>query len=563
MRTAVYCGTRNLYKNMITAAKSLLIHSNVEQIYFLIEDDEFPYELPPKTSTINISGQEYFTPDGPNFNSSWTYMVLIRAALSKIFPNLDTILSLDVDTIVNENISILWDIDLDGYYLAAVKEPEKSTENFLYINMGVALLNLKKLRDDKKDDEIIEALNTIQYDYKEQDCINERCQGYIYPLISDYNVNNYTEEAQHRKIIHYAAIKNWQQLPLVQKYASIKNIIFNQEDSYRLDIIIPTYNDKKGLIRTLDSIYPYQYSDITVIDDASQPSYKEEILQLYPYVNFIRKEINEGPGMARQLGMQLTHNPYIMFIDTDDYLLPGCIDLIQHKITENTMPDLYLWRWLNEETNQFSSEWNPLMHGWVYKREFLEIYNVNFCAESSYSNEDIGFNHICDMIIKHIGSYDNTVHKLFCETPVYMYTYNKNSITHANKKEFLYTKQTRGLMLNGLHIIKNGIKNHICEEVFYNEISNIMIGLYEDFLRCLKRPDTIQENWKNIQHFYKEGFELYEDKCDEALRIIMGQRIRGLLRQNLNQRTPPLNIKRFLRELKHCENCPNYYLTII
>jgi len=46
MRAAVYCGTRNLYKNMVIAAKSLLIHSNVEKIYFLIEDDIFPYEVP-------------------------------------------------------------------------------------------------------------------------------------------------------------------------------------------------------------------------------------------------------------------------------------------------------------------------------------------------------------------------------------------------------------------------------------------------------------------------------------------------------------------------------------
>ena len=46
MRVAAYCGTRNLYKDMVTAAKSLLMNSNVEKIYFIIEDDEFPYELP-------------------------------------------------------------------------------------------------------------------------------------------------------------------------------------------------------------------------------------------------------------------------------------------------------------------------------------------------------------------------------------------------------------------------------------------------------------------------------------------------------------------------------------
>jgi len=37
--------------------KSLLIHSNVDKIYFLIEDDEFPYELPPEVECINVSGQ--------------------------------------------------------------------------------------------------------------------------------------------------------------------------------------------------------------------------------------------------------------------------------------------------------------------------------------------------------------------------------------------------------------------------------------------------------------------------------------------------------------------------
>ena len=56
MRAAVYCGTRNLYQDMMTAAKSLIIHSDVEKIYFLMEDDQFPYELPKEIECINISG---------------------------------------------------------------------------------------------------------------------------------------------------------------------------------------------------------------------------------------------------------------------------------------------------------------------------------------------------------------------------------------------------------------------------------------------------------------------------------------------------------------------------
>jgi hypothetical protein len=40
---------------MVHAAKSLLMYSNVEKIYFLIEDDEFPYELPPEIECKNVS----------------------------------------------------------------------------------------------------------------------------------------------------------------------------------------------------------------------------------------------------------------------------------------------------------------------------------------------------------------------------------------------------------------------------------------------------------------------------------------------------------------------------
>jgi lipopolysaccharide biosynthesis glycosyltransferase len=94
-------------------------------------------------------------------------MVLIRAAYTKIFPHLDKILSLDMDTIVNENISELWDLDLKNYYIAAVEERLLSEKEGSYFNMGVAMLNLKKIRDDKKDDELIDAINTYWYRYKE------------------------------------------------------------------------------------------------------------------------------------------------------------------------------------------------------------------------------------------------------------------------------------------------------------------------------------------------------------------------------------------------------------
>lgn len=217
MKAACYCGTRNLYEDMVPAVKSLLINSDVDKVFLLIEDDEFPYEVPDCVVPINVSAQEWFKKDGPNYNQPWTYMVLMRAALHRVFPGWDKMLSLDVDTIVTKDISELWDIQLGDNYLAAVKEPYKS-RYLTYVNCGVMMLNLARLRDDGKGDELIDALNNNRYGFNEQDCIAEHCQGGILEISSEYNWNNYTDQSVQPKIVHFAAIKHYQNQPIVTMY---------------------------------------------------------------------------------------------------------------------------------------------------------------------------------------------------------------------------------------------------------------------------------------------------------------------------------------------------------
>jgi len=159
---------------MLTAAKSLMVNSSVDKIYFIIENNKFPYLLPECIECINVKDQKYFAPDGPNFKNNLTYMVLMRTALSKILPNEDLVLSLDVDTIVDDNIDELWEVDIGNNYVAAVREPIRSTGSFIYINFGVCLLNLKALRESKKDNEIIYCLNHFHYRDNEQDCCNHK-----------------------------------------------------------------------------------------------------------------------------------------------------------------------------------------------------------------------------------------------------------------------------------------------------------------------------------------------------------------------------------------------------
>ena len=505
-KIAVYTGTRNLYPDMIPAVNSLLIHSDVDKVYFLIEDDKFPYELPPEVECINISNQPYFRPDGPNFNSRWTYMVLIRAALSKIFPQYDKILSLDVDTIVDENISDLWNIDLDNYYLAATKEPRKSKKDFLYINMGVVLFNLKLLRETAKDDEIIEALNTRFYPFNEQDCINSLCQDGIKIISNDYNVNNYGDVATHRKIMHFAHVPKWNELPLVNKYRNIE-IKRNQPDNFNLDIIIPTYKNKKGLRETLSSINwaLTEFITVTVVDDHSEEDYSD-ILKEFSEIKLIIHDKNQGPGIARQTGIDNTSNPYLMFIDTGDYLLSkfNLLEILTF-IRENSIAYIHSWTWLNSEIKTYSDKSNRMMHGIVYKREFLNFYTIDFNGGYAYANEDISFNHNCFLIIQELSKIDISPLIHFYQQPIYMYTYDKNSLTHKNNREFYYTQQIRGLVENMLYLFQNCYKNNITELNICNELNAILIELYYDILRVAYQcPNKLEENWHYLYKFSQE-----------------------------------------------------------
>lgn len=57
LRHAAYCGTRNIYGDMETAAKSLVANSSVDVVHFIIEDAGFPHDLPSIVQCHDVSGQ--------------------------------------------------------------------------------------------------------------------------------------------------------------------------------------------------------------------------------------------------------------------------------------------------------------------------------------------------------------------------------------------------------------------------------------------------------------------------------------------------------------------------
>lgn len=207
-RVAIISGTRNCYTNMMAFTTSLLDHGGVDKILFLIEDDIYPYFVPENIEIYNVSDQPYFRPDGRNMHCRCSWMVLMRVAYAKMFPQYDEVLILDWDMVVKKGIDELFDYDISDYYVAGVIEPNKSRDGRKYINAGVHLQNLKKWREDGLADRLIHQLNEARYENAEQDVINQFCEDKILALPSKFNASRFTAQVASPEDIvirHYAA----------------------------------------------------------------------------------------------------------------------------------------------------------------------------------------------------------------------------------------------------------------------------------------------------------------------------------------------------------------------
>ena len=229
MKHALYSGTRNLYDDMETAAKSLVANSDVDKIWMLVEDECFDYFrpfLPDIIEVIDVSGQQFFPEESPNMRSRFSYLSLMRAALALMpeLSHIDRILSLDVDTICVRDVSHVWDMPVDDCYFSASAEPGECNrhKNMLYCNTGVAIYNLENLRDGKAQ-EVVDCLNWRRYPNIEQDVFSFLCQGHIHDMPSEYNATAFTESCAKPRIKHFAGISavKWREEQHVQAYRSM------------------------------------------------------------------------------------------------------------------------------------------------------------------------------------------------------------------------------------------------------------------------------------------------------------------------------------------------------
>ena len=104
----------------------------------------------------------------------------------------------------------------------------------------------------------------------------------------------------------------------------------------KISIIIPSYNSEKTIERAINSVITQNYSnkEIIVVDDGSFDNTKTILSKYVESINIVTTE-NFGVSRARNNGIKNAVGDYIMFLDSDDYLLPDCLNTMMGNIDDS------------------------------------------------------------------------------------------------------------------------------------------------------------------------------------------------------------------------------------
>ena len=321
-----------------------------------------------------------------------------------------------------------------------------------------------------------------------------------------------------------------------------------------IDIIIPAYKAHTTIKRTLSSIAMQTVSDkiqVTIINDCDGIGYKAFIEYFSKVIDL--KEItlnkNSGPGVARQIGIDNTFAPYIVFMDADDTLSNAyAIESMLQAKEENPKTSLIMFPFnqaLKNDKIKFQRYEDNMV--WVfaklYDRSFLQKHNIRF--NMSRVNEDMYFNRLLKLCIQ-----EKEEEPLFCDVNVYTWHYNENSITRADEN-FRYNESLKGYAENALASIQEAAKRKYIKKFKINmEIIEQMTILYIHYLLiCENNPTKEKENFNLCLQFY--------DKLYSYVELIYGNSLKNYVIDNLKKRSnliedilPSLTYNQFIDKLR-------------
>lgn len=277
-----------------------------------------------------------------------------------------------------------------------------------------------------------------------------------------------------------------------------------------VEVGIPVYKARATLPKALDSLVAQTRNRfITCLSIDGDGENYDDIIAEYErrdlHIRVINSKENGGPGMARQRVLDTTQCDYIMFMDSDDMLLPRAVDLLYKQAKqgnfdiirssfireEKTKQDIYL------PQNVGTITW---FHGKIYKVQYLKDLNLRFLPLKT--DEDAYFN---------LVAWNSTQKRGEISEVTYLWRFNENSLTRANNSKDYFidtymnyiTSQVEGL--KKLASINKDINSTLVGQTLINVYNYYMHAVFYKIPRTeMDKMISTLGNEKWMQNFLND-----------------------------------------------------------
>ena len=299
-----------------------------------------------------------------------------------------------------------------------------------------------------------------------------------------------------------------------------------------VEVGIPVWHARETLPKGLDSLVSQtRKTFITCLSiDGDGEDYSdiiEEYRQRGLKIRVIDSKENGGPGIARQKILDTTQCDYIMFMDSDDMLMPRAVDVLYTQAKKGNY-DILRSSFIREEKNSqdliLPSNVNTItwFHGKIYRVKYLKDNDIRFLPQLR-TDEDAYFNLVAWNSTKQRGELNETT---------YLWRYNDNSLTRNRSSKtyfietYLYYIGSQVYGLKKLAELNNEISGPLITQTLIHIYTYYMHAHFyqlpeEEMLNLIGELKTEAwlttyfnqgENWIDIVRNLPSG-DIYDNNC--------------------------------------------------
>lgn len=310
----------------------------------------------------------------------------------------------------------------------------------------------------------------------------------------------------------------------------------------KFSVIMPTYNRKHCIKDAIDSLFAqtYQNFELIVIDDGSTDRTDFYVSSLYNkeiskgIIKYIKFDKNKGVNAVRNIGLEKVKNEWVVFLDTDNKMLPNFLEIFRENIIQNIEYKIFYAKMQRRKSreiigHEFDNQSIAIMN-------FIDmgvfVFNKEICKIIGNFDEDLTRLTDWDFILRCVKKYN----PLFIDKVLLDYSDENNFERISNKENF---------DLNYKKVILNYFKN-IPEGNFFKEYTRFYFekqqkGLENEILNkeLLEKEEKIQAKNKEIELINQEVCALLNSnswKITKPVRFIKDKIIKIVKQNTKNSR---------------------------